>query len=98
MISRTKIILICVLPLFAVGLFLVITPVTDRFWPDYLTFIHSVQQGYHALLLDAVKQAQSAPPHSLSHPYWAEFFVWNLSCRRARARQNRYINLFALFR
>lgn len=61
MISRTKIILICALPLFAVGLFLVITPVTDRFWPDYLTFIHSVQQGYHELLLDAVKQAQSAP-------------------------------------
>ena len=61
MTARTTLTLIVALPLFATGLFLLIAPVTDIVWPTYLTFIHSVQQGYHAMLLDAVKQAQFEP-------------------------------------
>ena len=61
MISRPKLMLIFVLALLATGLFQLIKPFTEIVWPNYLVLIHSVQQGYHTMLLDAVKQAQIEP-------------------------------------
>ena len=49
------------LALLATGLFQLIKPFTEIVWPNYLVLIHSVQQGYHTMLLDAVKQAQIEP-------------------------------------
>ena len=61
MISRPKLMLIFVLALLATGLFQLIKPFTEIVWPNYLVLIHSVQQGYHTMLLDAVKQSQIEP-------------------------------------
>ena len=61
MINRPKLILIFVLALIATGLFQLIKTFTEIVWPNYLVLIHSVQQGYHTMLLDAVKQAQIEP-------------------------------------
>ena len=61
MIFRSQIALVFVLALLAAGGYLLLGPDTNNLWTSYLSVIHSVQQGYHALLLDAVKQAQFAP-------------------------------------
>ena len=61
MISRPKLIFISLLALLATGLFQLIKTFTEIVWPNYLVLIHSVQQGYHTMLLDAVKQAQIEP-------------------------------------
>ena len=61
MITRTTIIFILALALLATGLFQLIKIFTEFVWPNYLVFIHSVQQGYHTMLLDTVKQAQAEP-------------------------------------
>ena len=58
---RSQIALVFVLALLAAGGYLLLGPDTNNLWTSYLSVIHSVQQGYHALLLDAVKQAQFAP-------------------------------------
>ena len=61
MISRPKLIFISLLALLATGLFQLIKTFTEIVWPNYLVLIHSVQQGYNTMLLDAVKQAQIEP-------------------------------------